>query len=81
MNRKESDRPLMEDSNVLLENAFIEEYLQSQGYSMKMLPELSKKLRKKLMTEASQYASLRLEEIEARAHFVEEIHDKGASHE
>jgi hypothetical protein len=31
------------------------------------------------MKEASKYASLKLEEIEARAHLVEEIHDKGAS--
>jgi uncharacterized membrane protein len=71
----------LDEPKVALENALIEEYLQSQGYSTKLLPELSKKLRKKLMTEASQYASLKLEEIEARAHLVEEIHEKGASHD
>jgi hypothetical protein len=71
----------LDEPKVALENALIEEYLQSQGYSTKMLVELSKKLRKKLMTEASRYASLKLEEIEARAHLVEEIHDKGASHD
>jgi hypothetical protein len=42
---------------------------------------LPKKLRKKLMTAASNYASLKLEEIESRAHFVEEIHDSTSSHE
>ena len=70
-----------DDPKAVLERKLIEEYLQSQGYSLEMLEELSKKLRKKLMTEASQYASLKLEEIEARAHLVEEIHDKGASHD
>jgi len=81
MNTKGSDKPLMEDRNALLENAFIEEYLRSQGYSLETLDELSKKLRRKLMAEASKYASLKLEEIEARAHFVEEIHDGTSSRE
>jgi len=81
MNKNKFDTPLMGDSSASLERVFIEEYLQSQGYSLEMLDELSKKLRKKLMTEASRYASLKLEEIEARAHFVAEIHDGTSSRE
>ena len=81
MNTKNSDKPLRDDRNALLENAFIEEYLRSQGCSLEQLHMLPKKLRKKLMTAASNYASLKLEEIESRAHFVEEIHDSTSSHE
>jgi len=81
MNKNKFDTPLMGDSSAPLERVFIEEYLQSRGYSLEMLDELSKKLRKKLMTEASRYASLKLEEIESRAHFVEEIHDGTSSRE
>ena len=81
MNAKDSNKPLMEDPNALLERTFIEEYLRSQGYSLDELDELSKKLRKKLMTDASKYASLKLEEIKARAHFVEEIHEHSSSRE
>ena len=81
MNKTKPDTPLMGDASAPLERAFIEEYLRSQGYSLETLEELSKKLRKKLMTEASRYASLKLEEIEARAHFVDEIQDGGSSRE
>ncbi len=33
----------------------------------------------KLMKEASQYASLKMEEVEARAHFIKELHDDASS--
>jgi len=81
MNNKKNDAALMGDANAPLERTFIEEYLRSQGYSLEELDQLSKKLRRKLMADASKYASLKLEEIEARAHFVEEIHDGGSSRE
>jgi len=42
---------------------------------------LPKKMRKKLMTEASNHASLKLEEIESRSHFIEKIHDSTSSRE
>lgn len=66
-----------DEPKVALENALIEEYLADQGYSLEKLKELPERVAKQLMKEASRYASLKLEEIEARAHFVEEIHDKG----
>ena len=73
------DTQPMEDPNAVLEKALIEEYLQEQGYSLEKLRELSKEIVEKLMKEASQYASLKMEEVEARAHFVEEIHDTASS--
>jgi hypothetical protein len=75
------DSQPMEDPNAVLERALIEEFLQEQGYSLKKLRELPKEIAEKLMKEASQYASLKMEEVKARARFVEEIHDTASSGE
>jgi len=40
MKMKGSDKPLMDDRNALLENAFIEEYLRSQGYAPEELQKI-----------------------------------------
>ena len=64
----------IEDRNALLEKALIKEYLQSKGYALEDIKKLPKDVAEKLMKEASQYASLKLEEVEARAHFIEELH-------
>jgi len=65
----------VEDRNALLEKALIEEYLHEKGYSHEDLKQLPADLVEKLMKEASQYASLKMEEVEARAHFIKELHD------
>ena len=65
----------VEDRNALLERSLIEEYLNQKGYSLDALKKLPAEVSAKLMKEASQYASLKLEEVEARAHFVKELHD------
>ena len=65
----------VEDPNAMLEKALIEEYLKEKGYSHEDLKKLPAKLVEKLMKEASQYASLKMEEVKARAHFVKELHD------
>ena len=69
------DVDAIEDRNAVLEKALIEEYLKEHGYSHESLKKLPPKLVKKIMQEASQYASLKMEEVEARAHFVKELHD------
>jgi hypothetical protein len=71
----------LDEPKVAMEKALIEEYLIEQGYSLEKLKELPERVAKQLMKEASRYASLKLEEIEARAHLVEEIHEKGSSRE
>ena len=71
----------MEDPNAVLEKALMDEYLHEHGYSLKKLNELPKEMVEQLMKEATRYASLKLEEIQARAHFVEEIHDGTSSRE
>ena len=80
MNTKpiENTEPI-EDPNALLENALIEEYLETKGYSHDDLKNLPADVVEKLMKEASQYASLKLEEVEARAHFIKELHDDSSS--
>ena len=70
-----------EDPNAVLEKALIEEYLNKHGYTHENLKKLPPKLVKKIMQEASQYASLKMEEVEARAHFVKELHDDAAAAE
>ena len=62
------------DPHAQMERAFIEEYLRERGHSLQCLHNLPEDLARQLMTEASRYASARLTEIEARAHFVDEVH-------
>jgi len=68
----------VEDPNALLERALIEEYLHEKGYSLENIKTLPAELAEKLMKEASQYASLKLEEVESRARFIKELHDDAA---
>ncbi len=69
----------MEDPNAMLEKALIEEYLKTKGYSHEDLKKLPVELVEKLMKEASQYASLKMEEVKARAHLVKELHEDASS--
>ena len=68
------DEPMMEDPNALLEKALIEDYFRSRGLTLEGLEHLPKRTRKRLMAEATRYASLKLTELEARARFVDEVH-------
>lgn len=69
----------IQDRSALLENSLIEEYLKEKGYSHEDLKKLPAELVEKLMKEASQYASLKMEEVQARAHFVKELHDDASA--
>jgi hypothetical protein len=75
------DNQRMEDPNAALEKALMEEYLHERGYSLEKLKGLPKEMVEQLMKAATRYASLKMEEIQARAHFVDEIHDGGSSRE
>jgi len=68
-----------EDRNAFLEKQLIEQYLYEKGYSLEGLKKLPADLVEKLMKEASQYASLKMEDVKARAHFLQELHDDGSS--
>jgi hypothetical protein len=58
-----------------LEIMYIDEYLQGKGYSRKELATLPEEVTTRLMIEASQYASFKLEELESRARLLRKIHD------
>ncbi len=68
----------VEDRNAMLEKALIEEYLHEKGYTLEDLKKLPEALAEKLMKEASQYASLKMEEVESRAKFIKELHDNAS---
>ena len=56
-----------------------EEYLKEKGYSHEDLNKLPDDLVEKLMKGASQYASIKMEEVKARAHLIKELHDDALS--
>jgi len=60
-----------------LERALINDYLGARGYDPVTLADLPELERTKLLAEASVYASGKLVEIEARSHFLDEIHGGG----
>ena len=66
---------LIEDINAVLENNLIEEYLREKGYSRNGLKKLPAELAETLMKEATRYASLKMEEVKARANLVRELHE------
>ena len=74
MTTKEHDTRAMEDPGGRLGQALIEEFFLGRGIDPAALDALPEAQARRLLTEASVYASTRLAEVEARAHFVHEIH-------
>jgi hypothetical protein len=70
------DRPdvPLEEPQAALERAFIDEYLKARGHELRALRMLPDDLVHELLREAVQYAAARLAELEARAHYVNELH-------
>jgi len=66
--------PPVDDHEAKLELALIEEYLRERGHDLKGLPELSYAERQRLLHDASIYAAGKLAEIEARCHYIEDLH-------
>ncbi len=57
-----------------LEREFIIDYLGQRGYKLQDLKALAPVLRKKVLTQACRYASLKLAEIESCSHFIHKLH-------
>ncbi len=57
-----------------LERALIEEFLRQQGYSSADLASLPEDRRHQLLRDADIYAAVRLAAIEARAHYLDDLH-------
>ena len=71
---KEPGQQPMQGPNGPLESELINEYLRTRGYDLRSLDRLPDDERRQLLREASMHASGKLTEIEARAHFVHELH-------
>ena len=57
-----------------LESTLIDEFLRGQGVDAATLAALPEEEREKILVAASVYASGKLMEVEARSHFLDEIH-------
>lgn len=57
-----------------LEQAYILEYLRSQGLSLEQVHTMPADRAKEIMRAASLYASAQMAMVEARAHLIEELH-------
>jgi hypothetical protein len=68
-----AERP-MEDPHAALERAFIDEFLRAHGHTLRSLAERPPEEVATLLRAAVAHATLRLSEIEARAHYVAELH-------
>jgi hypothetical protein len=67
-----------DDIRALLEKGLIDEYLKNKGYDRASLKKLPEDEYRRLMTEASIYASGKLTEIETKARFKETLKDTGS---
>ena len=76
MTTQEPDVHRAEDPESLLEQAFIDEFLWARGHDPSRLEALPGEERMHLLQGASVYAAGKLAEVEARAHFVREIHSE-----
>jgi len=66
--------PRLEDPTSELERALIHDFLKSHGYADANLNVLSESERTVVLIQAHRYAAARLAEMEARAHYLHEIH-------
>jgi hypothetical protein len=62
-----------QEPHAALERAMIEAFLAERGYTLRSVDALRPADREPLLRAAVAFATLRLAEIEARAHFVDEI--------
>ena len=65
---------ILRDQQEELAHSFVEEYLQREGYSFETLGTLPVERIRRVMIQASIYASTRLAEIEDRAQLVTSLH-------
>ena len=74
-NHEQSAQP-MQDPEGQLEQALIDEFLRARGLDSDAVRALSDEDAKRILTEASVYAATKLAEVDARAHYVHDIHSK-----
>jgi hypothetical protein len=62
------------DPSAALERKLIEEFIRTRGYDPARLQDLPEEVRRRVLSDASTHAAARLAEMEARAHYVHELH-------
>jgi hypothetical protein len=72
---KDRNQKIQDDIHPLLEKLLIETYLMGKGYTIKKMKSMPQAEAKKLMKEASTYASGKLTEVEVKAHLMQVLHD------
>ncbi|HEU4891874.1 MAG TPA: hypothetical protein VFT47_10010 [Vicinamibacterales bacterium] len=73
IDRPQSQGVRSTDPHGPLEYALIDEFLAERGHTFQSVDRLPPAERRELLRRASSYATLRLAEIEARAHFVDDL--------
>jgi hypothetical protein len=68
----DTDQPST-DPAAAMERSLIDEYLQTHGHTLASLHALPEDEAKALLTAASLHASMRLTEVESRAHYIDGI--------
>ena len=63
-----------EESSAALERQLIRDYVTSAGHDLGSLLARHDDEAKKILTEASSYATARLAEVESRAHYIHNLH-------
>lgn len=64
------------DQTAELERALIAEFLEKRGHTLQTVRTLPEAEQHVLLREASLYASMRLSEVESRAHYVDDLRGK-----
>ena len=74
--RPDPDQAPRPDQTAELELAFISEFLEGRGHTLHTVHLLPEAERHALMRDASFHASMRLTEVESRAHYVDDLRQK-----
>ena len=74
MRTNESERQPGEEPSAELERQLIREYVTSAGHDLRSLFARHDDNAKKILAEASSYATSRLAEVESRAHYIHKLH-------
>lgn len=71
--RPDPDQPVRLDQTAELEAALIAEFLEQRGHTMHSIQSLPDAERHALLRDATFHASMRLTEVETRAHYVDAL--------
>ena len=74
MTTTNADRPALEEPLAELERQLLTAYVAGAGEDLRTLLTRSDEKARKLLAEASRHASAKLSEVEARSHYVRQLH-------